>query len=41
MEKIGLRFEREFFWGPDVLPGWSEEERRGVKYTLTSLEDNR
>ena len=41
MEKIGLRFEREFFWGPDVLPGWSEEERRGVKYTPTSLEDNR
>jgi len=33
MEKAGLRFECEFLWGPDVLPGWSEEERRGVKYS--------
>jgi len=33
MEKAGLRFEHEFLWGLDVLPGWSEDERRGVKYS--------
>lgn len=33
MEKCGLRFEREFFWSAEVLPEWSEEERRGVKYS--------
>ncbi len=33
MEKTGLRFEHEFVWGPEVLPGWSEAERRGVKYS--------
>jgi len=34
MEKAGLQFEREFLWGADLLPEWSEEERRGVKYGL-------
>ena len=34
MEKAGLLFEREFLWSLEVLPGWSEEERRGVKYGL-------
>ena len=34
MEKAGLQFEREFMFGADLLPGWSEEERRGVKYSL-------
>ena len=33
MEKSGLLFEHEFLWGLDVLPGWSEEDRRGVKYS--------
>ena len=33
MEKAGLSFEHEFVWGLDVLPGWSAEERRGVKYS--------
>ena len=33
MEKAGLSFEHEFLWGLDVLPGCSEEERRGVKYS--------
>jgi len=33
MEKAGLRFENEFLWGLDVLPGWTDEERRGVKYS--------
>ena len=31
---VGLKFEREFFWGADVLPEWAEEERRAVKYSL-------
>jgi RimJ/RimL family protein N-acetyltransferase len=35
MEKSGLRFEKEFLWGAEVLPDWTEEERRGVKYSLT------
>jgi RimJ/RimL family protein N-acetyltransferase len=34
MEKAGLRLESEFIWPESVLPGWSEEERRGVKYGL-------
>ena len=34
MEKSGLLFEREFVWDTKVLPGWTEEERRGVKYSL-------
>ena len=34
MEKIGLLLEDEFLWGADVLPGWTEEERRAVKYSL-------
>src|SRR5437867_6975687 len=36
MEKVGLRFEREFFYGVDVLPGWPENERRAVKYSLAN-----
>ncbi len=35
MEKAGLRFEREFVYGSDVIPGWTEEERRAVKYSLS------
>jgi RimJ/RimL family protein N-acetyltransferase len=34
MEKSGLHFEREFIWDANIFPGWSEEERRGVKYSL-------
>ena len=34
MEKAGLQFEREFLWGADLLPEWSEEERKGLKYGL-------
>ena len=33
MEKSGLHFEREFIWDTKTLPGWTEEERRGVKYS--------
>ena len=34
MEKAGLGFEHDFTWGADALPGWTEEERRAVKYSL-------
>jgi len=32
MEKAGLHFECEFIWPESVLSGWTEEERKGVKY---------
>jgi len=35
MEKAGLSFECEFVYGPEVMPEWSEEERRAVKYSVT------
>jgi RimJ/RimL family protein N-acetyltransferase len=35
MEKCGLVFEGEFSYGVETLPGWSEEERRAVKYAIT------
>lgn len=35
MEKCGLAYERDFVWPEDVLAGRSEEERAGVKYSLT------
>jgi RimJ/RimL family protein N-acetyltransferase len=34
LEKTGLKFECEFFWPEEMLPEWTEEERRGVKYGL-------
>ncbi len=37
MEKAGLFFEREFVYGPEVMPEWSEDERRAVKYSVTSV----
>lgn len=36
MEKSGLQFEREFVYPLEIIPGWSEEERHGVKYSLKS-----
>ncbi len=33
MEKSGLLFEREFVYGTDIIPDWTEEERRAVKYS--------
>ncbi len=36
MEKAGLTFEAEFFYGENVLPGWTEAERRAVKYSTRS-----
>jgi RimJ/RimL family protein N-acetyltransferase len=35
MEKCGLAFERDFVWPEDVLAGRTEEERAGVKYSIT------
>ena len=35
MRKCGLVFERDFVWPEDVLVGRSEEERAGVKYSIT------
>jgi RimJ/RimL family protein N-acetyltransferase len=34
MEKAGLLFENKFLFLPETIPGWTEEERRGVKYGL-------
>jgi RimJ/RimL family protein N-acetyltransferase len=34
MEKSGLKFEHDFIWSEEILPGWPEAERRGVKYSL-------
>ncbi len=38
MEKAGLRFEGHFYWSQEALPGWTEEERQGVKYGLSAGE---
>ena len=34
MQKAGLRFECEFVYSLEMIPGWTEEERRAVKYGL-------
>ncbi|TAL05840.1 MAG: N-acetyltransferase [Verrucomicrobia bacterium] len=34
MQKAGLKFEHEFTYGPEVIPGATESERRAVKYSL-------
>jgi RimJ/RimL family protein N-acetyltransferase len=35
MLKCGLAFERDFVWPEDVLAGRPEDERAGVKYSIT------
>ena len=35
MLKCGLVYERDFVWPEDVLAGRSEQERAGVKYSIT------
>jgi RimJ/RimL family protein N-acetyltransferase len=34
MEKCGMRLEREFTYPEDWLPGWTQEQRRAVRYVL-------
>lgn len=34
MEKAGLRFEADFVYNLETLPGWSEQERQAVKYSV-------
>ena len=34
MEKCGLAFEETFTYSRRLLPGWSDDERRAVKYGL-------
>ncbi len=36
MEKAGLVFEAEFYYGEDLLPGWTEAERCAVKYSTAA-----
>jgi RimJ/RimL family protein N-acetyltransferase len=38
MEKAGLLREEEFTWSAEILPGWTEEERRGIKYGLSAAD---
>lgn len=35
MQKVGLVFESDFVYSEVSLPGWTEAERRAVKYSLT------
>lgn len=34
MQKLGMRFERHFHYTAERLPGWTPEERLGVRYRL-------
>ena len=38
MEKAGLTFECDFICGAEALPGWTEEERRAVKYSIRTTQ---
>jgi len=38
MEALGMHLESEFMCEEWELPGWSDEQRRGVKYALTRQE---
>ena len=35
MQKCGLSFREEFLYSTELLPGWSEAERRAVKYGIS------
>ena len=37
MSKAGLRWETDFTYPAESLPGWTEAERRGVKYGLSHV----
>jgi RimJ/RimL family protein N-acetyltransferase len=34
MEKLGMLYESEFVYPLDLIPGYSEDERRAVKYSI-------
>jgi len=36
MEKCGLQLQYPFVYGEEVLPGWTEAERRAVRYGLAN-----
>ena len=38
LEALGMKIEKEFLCDEEELPGWSEDQRRGVKYSLTRIE---
>ncbi len=38
LEKAGLKLEKEFAYGQDVLPGWALKERWAAKYALHKKE---
>ena len=38
MEKAGLTFECDYIYGEETLPGWTEEERCAVKYSITATQ---
>jgi RimJ/RimL family protein N-acetyltransferase len=35
IQKAGLQFEGEFVYSVEIIPGWTEQERRAVKYGLS------
>jgi RimJ/RimL family protein N-acetyltransferase len=41
LEKAGLTFESEFHYEVDVVQGWTDEERRAVKYSVTRAQFSR
>lgn len=38
MQKAGLQFEGEFSYSAEMIPGWTDQERRAVKYSLTRMQ---
>jgi RimJ/RimL family protein N-acetyltransferase len=34
MQKVGLKFEKEFIYPVSIIPEWPETDRRAVKYSL-------
>jgi len=38
MQKCGLSFREEFLYSTELLPGWTDTERRAVKYGISRAE---
>jgi hypothetical protein len=36
MEKCGMRWERDYICPQEWLPGWTEEQRRAVRYKVNA-----